>query len=43
MALQQLAMKEGCSGTIHPMYAHNDHKWGLMSVPDEHYGDTSMA
>jgi hypothetical protein len=41
--LQELVMKEGCSGTVHPMYTHNDRKWVLMSVPDEHYGATGLA
>jgi len=43
IALQELVMKEGCSGTIHPMYTHNNRKWVLMSVPDEHYGTTGLA
>ena len=38
IALQQLLMKEGCSGTIHPMYTQNDRKWVLISIPDEHSG-----
>jgi len=43
IALQVLAMKERCSGTIHPMYTHHDRKWALMSVPDEHYEATGLA
>jgi phage terminase large subunit-like protein len=43
IALQKLVMKEGCSGTIHPMYTHNSRKWVLMSVPVEHYGTTGLA
>jgi len=43
IALQGLVMKEGCSGIIHPMYTHNDRKWAVMSVPDEHYGTTGLA
>ncbi|KIL67264.1 hypothetical protein M378DRAFT_159661 [Amanita muscaria Koide BX008] len=43
LSLQKLVMKDGCSGTIHPMYTHNERKWVLMSVPEEHYGITGLA
>jgi len=43
IALQKLVMKEGCSGTIHPMYTHDNRKWVLMSVPVEHYATTGLA
>jgi hypothetical protein len=43
IALQELVMKEGCSGTVHPMYTYSERKWVLMSVPDEHYEATGLA
>lgn len=36
-------MKDGCNGTIHPMYDYDGRKWVLMSVPAEHYGATGLV
>ncbi|KAH9980506.1 hypothetical protein BJV74DRAFT_887802 [Russula compacta] len=42
-ALQELVLKEGCSGVTYPMYTHNERRWALMSVPDKYYGTTGLA
>lgn len=36
-------MKDGLSGTVHPIYTHEGRKWVLLSVPDEHYHKTALA
>ncbi|KAF9498173.1 hypothetical protein BDN71DRAFT_1429063 [Pleurotus eryngii] len=43
MEFQEYIMKDGCHGTIHPMYEHDGFKWVLMSVPTENYEASGLS
>ncbi|KAJ8517951.1 hypothetical protein ONZ45_g4964 [Pleurotus djamor] len=43
LALQKMVMKEGCQGSIHPMYDYAGKRWVLMAVPTQFYDSTGIA
>ncbi|KAF7437235.1 hypothetical protein PC9H_004072 [Pleurotus ostreatus] len=43
MEFQEFIMKDGCHGTIHPMYEHDGLKWVLMSVPSENFEASGLS